>query len=98
MSIDYDRGARLGERYEEVYDLDGETVYTDCCGVCMYWDSHTGKYFCPDCDRVISRKEFLDEYVEAFGPECYRCKTNYPQCEVCHKNHQEDLDRRNDRI
>ena len=98
MSIDYDLGALMGDRYEEVYDQNGNGVLTDCCGVYMVWDSQTGKYICPRCKDQISRQEFLDEYVEAYGPECYGCKTNYPQCIICHRGHQKDLDEREDRI
>lgn len=96
--VDYDRGAGFGDRYEDVYDQDGEGVYTQCCGVFMMWDPKSETYFCPQCGEEISRRDFLDEYVEAYGPECYSCRTNFPQCGVCHKNHQEELDEREDRI
>ena len=98
MSVDYDCGALLGDRYEEVYDQNGNGVLSECCGVYLVWDSHTGKYICPGCNEQISRQEFLDEYVEAYGNECYGCKTNFPQCIICHRDHQQELDEREDQI
>ena len=98
MSVDYDRGTLFGDRYEDVYDQDGDAVYSECCGVCMMWDPESEDYVCPDCGRHYSRKEFLDEYVEAYGPECYRCRTNFPECVVCHHGYQDLLDEREDRI
>ena len=95
---DLDYGARFGDRYEDVYDQDGDGVVTDCCGVYMMFDPYRSVYICPECGQVISRREFLDEYVEAYGPECYSCRTNFPQCVICHKNHQRELDEREDRI
>lgn len=98
MIRDVDCGAIFGDRYEDVYDQDGEGVLTDCCGVFMMWDPQKECYICPKCGAVITRKEFLDEYVEAYGPECYSCRTNFPECVICHKNHQHELDEREDRI
>ena len=93
---DLDYGARYGDRYEDVYDHDGEGVISRCCGVYMLWDPKHEVYFCPKCGRVTKRTEFLDEYVEAYRPERYSCRTNFPQCVICHKNHQRELDERED--
>ena len=94
MSVDYDHGSLFGERYEDVYDHFGDPVYSGCCGVYMVWDPINEEYICPKCGHVYSRKEFLDEYVEAYGPECYGCRTNFPECIVCHRGHQQKLDER----
>ena len=89
---DPDRGALLGGDFEDVFDHACNGVLTDCCNVYMMWDSRTEKYICPGCGRQITRKYFLDHYVNAYGPECYGCRTNFPQCIVCHKNHQKECD------
>ena len=89
---DFDVGAIFGDRFEEVYDHDGESIFTNCCGVYMMWDPVTELYFCPQCGRTITRRIFLNKYVRPYGPECYSCRTNFPQCVVCHKNHQQELD------
>ena len=91
--FDPDCGAVLGPDFEEVFDHDGNGVYTDCCGVFMMWDSVHEIYICPCCGKRISRREFLIRYVEAYGPECFSCRTNFPQCVICHKNHQAECDR-----
>ena len=90
---DPDCGAFLGGDFEDVYDHFGNGVLTDCCHVYMMWDSRSEKYICPKCKRSITRREFLNRYVKPYGPECYTCRTNFPQCVICHKNHQDECDR-----
>ena len=89
---DLDCGALLGGDNEDVFDHDGNGILTNCCGVYMMWNARTERYFCPNCGRSISRSRFLDIYVKPYGPECYECRTNFPQCVICHKNHQEECD------
>ena len=85
---DYDRD--WGEEYDDVYDRDGEVILTECCNQPMKFDGTD--YICPECGETIDRDDFLDNYCEPFGSECYSCRTNFPRCGVCHRNHQEELD------
>lgn len=91
--LDPDCGILLGDDFEEVFDHDGDSVLTECCNVYMMWNSRTEKYICPGCGRQFSRKYFLEHYVPAYSPECFSCRTNFPQCVICHKNHQFECDR-----
>lgn len=80
------------DRYEAVYDTNAMDVESHCCFADMVWDSCDEVYICTECGRKISRRDFLDEYVRAFGHECYSCRTNFPRCVICHLNHQSELD------
>ena len=90
--FDPDCGALLGPDFEDVFDHAGNGVLTKCCKVFMMWDSLDEKYICPACGHAISRTEFLLKYVEPYGIECFSCRTNFPQCIFCHKNHQTECD------
>lgn len=89
---DPDFGAFLGGEFEDAFDCNGNNILTRCCNVYMMWNSITERYVCPKCKRTITRKQFLDIYVEPYGPECYSCRTNFPRCVICHKNHQYECD------
>ena len=91
---DPDYGARFMDQLEEVYDHHGNCILTECCGVYGMWDPYHENYICPKCGRTVSRSSFLKNYVPAYGPECFSCRTNFPQCVICHKNHQKELDDR----
>ncbi len=80
------------DRYEAAHNTDATDVASHCCFTDMVWDSWNEVYICTDCKNEISRDEFLAEYVEPFGPECYSCRTNFPRCVICHLNHQDELD------
>ncbi|MCM1363412.1 MAG: hypothetical protein NC215_00310 [Ruminococcus sp.] len=87
----YDRvyGYELDKSYEEVFDEDGNSVNCDRCDGLMTW--HDGQYVCPECDRVMSRREFF-EYIGSTppGPKCETCGNLYPGCTDCPHGYIED--------
>ena len=84
-------GFDASEAYESVYDEDGDLVYCDYCNTQIVWKD--GQYYCPSCERIISRTEFIN-YIGANlpGPKCITCDNLYPGCVVCPHDYKLDND------
>lgn len=77
------------ERYEDIYDEDGNFVICDICGGEMKWKDN--ECVCPECGRRMDRETFFD-YIgaEPPGPECAGCENIYPGCVICPYGYVED--------
>lgn len=73
------------------YDEDENSVDCEWCRQPIVYKD--GEYYCPECDRTISRQEFF-EYIgaEPPGSECYNCDNNYPVCTICQYGYVDDDD------
>lgn len=84
-------GFDASEAYENVYDEDGGLVYCEYCNSQIVWKN--GQYYCPKCERTISRADFIN-YIGANlpGPKCITCDNLYPGCIVCPYDYKLDND------
>lgn len=77
------------ERYEDIYDEDGDAVICDLCGGEMKWNDN--ECVCPECGQRMDRETFFN-YIgaEPPGPECTGCENIYPGCVICPYGYVED--------
>lgn len=81
----------IDKSYEEVFDEDGELVNCDFCDGNIMW--HDGQYVCPDCGRVMSRRDFFTHIGSIPpGPTCETCGNLYPGCTDCPHGYIKDDD------
>jgi len=77
---------------EQVLDFYGNPVAVPC-DECAYsyvvYDS--GRYICPTCGKVVSRKYVFDWAGLRYFSECLICSSNLGNCITCPFGHLDDL-------